>query len=90
MYSRYTRLQPIQYNDESLVKSLNIPFRKFIENEKGYELDVSCRILNSRTRIGGPLYLKLKITNIGGIDINNFKIDINSYSSEDNRTPYYD
>jgi len=90
MTARYTKLQPIQYNDESLVKNVNIPYKTFIEKEEGYELEVSCKILNSRTRIGGPLHLKLKVTNIGGVDIEKFKIDINSYSSEDNQTPYYD
>ncbi|ORX59079.1 L domain-like protein [Piromyces finnis] len=87
---RYTKLQSVQYNDNSIVENLNIPYRSFIENEKGYELEVSCKLLNSRGRIGGPLHLKLNIINIGGINIENFKIDINAYSSEDNRTPYYD
>jgi len=87
---RYIKLQPVQYNDNSIVESLNIPYRTFIENEQGYELEVSCRILNSRARIGGPLHLKLTIYNIGGISLEKFKIDINVYSSEDNKTPYYD
>ncbi|ORX81647.1 hypothetical protein BCR32DRAFT_293160 [Anaeromyces robustus] len=90
MSARYIKLQPIQYNDDSLVKNVNIPYKTFIEKEGGYELEVSCKILNSRTRIGGPLHLKLKVTNIGGVDIEKFKIDINSFSSEDNQSPYYD
>jgi len=87
---RYIKLQPIQYNDDSIVECENLSYRSFIERESGYELEASCKILNSRARIGGPLHLKLIVTNIGGIDIERFKIDINSYSSADNKTPYYD
>ncbi|OUM63098.1 hypothetical protein PIROE2DRAFT_61489 [Piromyces sp. E2] len=72
-----TQEQPINNNEENVLS-------------KGYELEVSCRILNSRARIGGPLYLKLHIVNVGGISVEKFKIDINAYSSEDNKTPYYD
>jgi len=90
MSLRYLKLQPIQYGDDSVVEGVNIPYRKFIERENGFELEVNCKILNSRARIGGPLHLLLNITNIGGVNIDKFKIDISSYSAEDNSTPYYD